>query len=235
MIRDKRGYETTYLIHSVREGARQRSRILYVFRTPGGVRGGRVACEPGARQSIKINHPTIAFDWKAIMADRQVLDDRPDPRRGQRTRRGEGSRSSGAPSPKTSATPPPTPPRPPVPSTIDGSTPDARMEFLAHWYPIVRDRIPERTSDPARREALLALAERLNPTAWTDADEIAAGLAGATEALDRLSRVFSKRRRRSRRSATRPPESEVAQNVAEAVADAHPPQDPPAAVKTEGE
>ena len=218
MIRDKRGYETTYLIHSVREGASQRSRILYVFRTPGGVHGGRVAFEPEARQNIEISHPTIAFDWKAIMADRQVVDDGPDPRRGRRARRGEGGRPGAAPSTKPSATPAPTPPRPPIPSRIDGSTPDARMEFLALWYPIVRDRIPERTSDPARRETLLALAERLNATAWTDADEIAAGLQGAVEALDRLSRVFSKRRRRSRRSATRPAESVTTRDVGEAPA-----------------
>jgi len=79
----------------------------------------------------------------------------------------------------------------------------------------VRDRIPERTSDPTRRETLLALAERLNPAAWTDADEIAAGLEGATEALERLSRVFSKRRRRSRRSTTRPAESVATADVSE--------------------
>jgi len=207
MIRDKRGYETTFLIHAIREGARQRSRILYVFRTPGGVHGGRVAFEPEVRQNIELSHPTITFDWKAIMADRQVVDDGPDPRRGRRPRRSEEARPAAAASSKPSAAPAPTPPRPPVPSRIDGPTPDARIEFLAHWYPIVRDRIPERTTDPTRRETLLALAERLNPTAWADADEIAAGLQDAVEALDRLSRVFSKRRRRSRRSATRNTES----------------------------
>jgi hypothetical protein len=216
MIRDKRGYETTYLIHVFREGARQRSRILYVFRTPGGVHGGRVAFEPEARQNIELSHPAIAFDWKAIMADRQVVDDRPDPRRGRRPRRTEEARPAAAPPKRASAATAPTPSRPPIPSTVEGSTPDARMEFLALWYSIVRDRISERTSDPTRRETLLALAERLNPAAWTDADEIAAGLEGATEALERLSRVFSKRRRRSRRSTTRPAESVATADVSEA-------------------
>ncbi len=204
MIRDKRGYETTYLIHSFREGTRQRSRILYVFRTPGGVREGRVAFEPEARQNIELSHPAIAFDWKAIMADRQVVDDSPDSRRVRRPSRSEEARPVAAAPNRPSAAPTPSkPPRPAMPSTIEGSTPDAKMEFLARWFPIVRDQIPERTSDPARRETLLALAERLNPATWTDVDEIAAGLQGATEALDRLSRVFSKRRRRSRRSTTR--------------------------------
>lgn len=45
----------------------------------------------------------------------------------------------------------------------------------------------------------MALTERLNPAAWTDADQIAAGLQQASEALERLSRVFSRRRRRTRR------------------------------------
>ncbi len=232
MIRDKRGYETTYLIHSFREGSGQRSRILYVFRTPGGVHGGRVAFEPEARQSIELSYPTIAFDWKAIMADRQVVDDSPDPRRGRRSRRSEEPRA--APAGRPSATPAqtPTPPRPPIPSKIDGSTPDARMAFLSLWYPIVRDRIPERTSDATRREALQALAERLNPTAWTDADEIAAGLQGAAEALDRLSRVFSKRRRRSRRSTTRPVEPVATADVNEAPPNTEAPPDAPAAATT---
>jgi len=217
MIRDKRGYETTYLIHLFCEGARQRSRILYVFRTPGGVHGGRVAFEQEARQNIELSHPAIAFDWKAIMADRQVVDDGPDHRRVRRPRRSEEARPATAPPSRPSSSPAldPTPPRPPIPSIIDGSTPDARMEFLARWYSIVRDRIPARTSDPTRRETLLVLAERLNPAAWTDADEIAAGLQGATEALERLSRVFSKRRRRSRRSTTRPAEAVATADVSE--------------------
>ena len=74
------------------------------------------------------------------------------------------------------------------------------MAFLTHWYPLVRERIPLRTSDPVRQEALLALAERLNPATWTDADQIVAGLPRAAEALERLARVFSRRRRRPRRA-----------------------------------
>jgi hypothetical protein len=82
---------------------------------------------------------------------------------------------------------------------IEGETPDERIAFLSHWHPIIRERIPHRTADPARQEALNALADRLNPANWTDADEITAGLQQAAEALERLSHVFSKRRRRGRR------------------------------------
>jgi hypothetical protein len=85
-----------------------------------------------------------------------------------------------------------------VPSTIEGATPDEQIAFLTEWYPPIRERVPRRTSDPVRQEALLALTERLNPSAWTDADQITAGLQQAAEALERLSRVFARRRRRDR-------------------------------------
>jgi hypothetical protein len=221
VIRDKRGYETTYLIHWYREGTRQRSRILYIFRTPGGVRVGREPLEPEVLRDIEARHPEIAFDWKAVIDSRQVVDTAPDPRRPRNRRHSEDER---VPAAEVTASPPSgprpredppspgfggagpgaaAPPRPPIPSAIEGSTPDEQIAFLALWYPIVRDRIPQRTSDPARREALLALAERLNSGAWTDADQIVAGLLPAAESLERLARVFSRRRRRSRRTPTR--------------------------------
>jgi hypothetical protein len=203
VIRDKRGYETTYLMHWYREGARQRSRILYVFRSPGGVRVGREPLEPDVLRDIEAQHPDISFDWKAVLDNRQVVDTTPDLRRPRKRRRPDDEPSA-APEPEKPPVKPQAvesaPPRPAIPSTIEGSTPDEQTAFLARWYPIVRDRIPQRTSDPARREALLALAERMNPAAWTDADQIAAGLQHAREALERLSRVFARRRRRSRRT-----------------------------------
>jgi hypothetical protein len=104
--------------------------------------------------------------------------------------------------PAVPASPPP--PRLAIPSAIEGETPDQRIAFLSHWHPIIRERIPHRTSDPARQEALNALADRLNPANWTDADEITAGLQLAAEALERLSHVFAKRRRRGRRRPKEP-------------------------------
>lgn len=221
MIRDKRGYETTYLIDWYREGNRQRSRILYVFRTPGGVRVGREPLEPEVLRDIEAHHPEIAFDWKAVMGSRQVVDTAPEARRPRKRRDSEDERvpavevtaSSPPGTPSREDPPPPgfgaagpgaaAPPRPPIPSAIEGSTPDERIAFLARWYPIVRDRIPQRTPDPARREALLALAERLNPAVWTDADQIVTGLQQAAESLERLSHLFSRRRRRPKRASTR--------------------------------
>ena len=48
------------------------------------------------------------------------------------------------------------------------------------------------------------MAERLNPADWTDADRIATGLQQASESLERLSHLLSRRRRRTRRKGPRP-------------------------------
>lgn len=207
VIRDKRGYETTYLMHWYREGNRQRSRILYVFRTPGGVRVGRHPLEPDVLRQIEALHPDITFDWNVVRDNQQVVE----PLIEQRRRRPK--RENGEPAPPEAAAAPPAAhaaqtalPGPSIPAAIEGATPDEQIAFLAKWHPIVHERIPLRTSDPARQEALLALADRLNPAAWTDADQITTGLQQASEALERLSRVFAKRRRRAKK---RPPPSAV--------------------------
>jgi len=198
VIRDKRGYETTYLMHWCRDGTRQRSRILYMFRTPGGVRVGREALEADVLKQIESQHPDIEFDWNAVFHNQQVIETASEPRRPRKRTVAEGAPEAAPPPP---AQPPP---RFTVPSTIEGATPDEQIAFLSQWYTAIREKIPQRAPDPERQQALFALAERLNPTAWTDADEITAGLQQATEALQRLSHVFAKRRRRSKK---RTPES----------------------------
>lgn len=209
VIRDKRGYETTYLMHWLRDGTRQRSRILYVFRTPGGARVGRESLEPDVLREIESRHPEINFDWKTLFANQQLVESSPEPRRPRKRKRTEEEPPASAPSPAGAEGAPaaepasqaaPAAPRPSIPTSLQGATPDEQIAFLNQWYPIVRERIPQRASDPARLEALTALAERLNPAAWTDADQIAEGLLRAAEALERLSRVFSRRRRRHRPS-----------------------------------
>jgi len=208
VIRDNRGYETTYLMHLYRDGARQRSKILYVFRTPGGVRVGRDPLEPDVLRQIESQYPDIQFNWATVRESQQLIETSAEPRRRRPRREEEGSPvvtlppAALAAAPAVPASPPP--PRLAIPSVIEGETPDQRIAFLSHWHPIIRERIPHRTSDPARQEALNALADRLNPANWTDADEITAGLQQAAEALERLSHVFAKRRRRGRRRPKEP-------------------------------
>ena len=206
VLRDKRGYETTYLMHWFREGNRQRSRVLYVFRTPGGARVGRSPLERDVLRDIERQYPDIQFDWNAVREHQQVIEPPPDYRRRKPARREEPEQEA---EPRAVPAPPALPsvaeavhsppPRPLVPPSLEGATPDEQIAFLERCYPGIRERVLHRSDEPARREALLALVERLNPAAWTDADQITAGLQGASEALERLSRVLSRRRRRGRR------------------------------------
>ena len=212
VIRDKRGYETTYLMHWYREGNRQRSRILYVFRTPGGVRVGRTPLEPEVLRQIEAQYPDIAFDWSVVRDNQQVIESSVEPRRRRPRREGAPAAASGPSAPAAPPVPTPAPqlPAPPaIPAAIQGTTPDEQIAFLNEWYPVLRERIPRRTSDPARQEVLRALAERLNPATWTDADQITTGLQQAAQALERLSHVFARRRRRARKrpADAAPPES----------------------------
>jgi len=65
--RDKRGYETTSLVHAGRRGGRSRPRILYWFRTPPGVKVGRPALDQDAIRWIEEHNPDIEFDWPKIL------------------------------------------------------------------------------------------------------------------------------------------------------------------------
>jgi hypothetical protein len=201
VIRDKRGYETTYLMHLYREGHRQRSRILYLFRSPGGIHVGRAALDPEVMREIEAQYPDIVFDWKDVRDQQQHIEMSAEPRRRKLPKRDEAVVEAPEAPPIAPSTPPAVSAPAPVavPAAIEGATPDDQIAFLGRWHGIIREAIPKRTSDPIRQEALLALTERLNPAAWTDADQIAAGLQQASEALERLSRVFSRRRRRPRR------------------------------------
>lgn len=68
--RDKRGYENTFVMHAARARGRKRSRVLYWFRTPPGVRVGRAALDEEAIRTIEASHPDIDFDWTAILQSR---------------------------------------------------------------------------------------------------------------------------------------------------------------------
>jgi hypothetical protein len=65
--RDKRGYENTFVVHSERRRGKSRSRILYWFRTPPGVKVGRAALDEDAIRLIEEMNPSLEFDWPRIL------------------------------------------------------------------------------------------------------------------------------------------------------------------------
>jgi hypothetical protein len=65
--RDKRGYEQISLFHiGGRRGKPSRPKLLYVFRTPPGVKVGREPFDETVRQAIESQNPGVLFDWKKL-------------------------------------------------------------------------------------------------------------------------------------------------------------------------
>jgi hypothetical protein len=210
-------------MHWFREGNRQQSRILYVFRTPGGVRVGRPALEADVLRQLEARHPEIEFDWESVLDNRQIVEPPSDLRRPRKRQRDDDAPAPPSAPPAAPAVrpePPKPEPRPRfvVPGKIEGETPDVQVAFLEHWYALIREQVLQRATDPARREAIIEMTERLNPAAWTDADTITTGLQNAADALERLSRLFAKRRRRTRRSARPQSDTRVEPGSADAAA-----------------
>jgi hypothetical protein len=67
--RDRRGYEHIYLIDSSAERG-GRSRILFWFRTPPGVKVGRSPFDSETQRSLERQNPGVQFDWAQIVAAR---------------------------------------------------------------------------------------------------------------------------------------------------------------------
>jgi hypothetical protein len=85
--RDKRGYETTSLVHAGRQHGRGRQRLLYWFRTPPGVKVGRPALDEDAIRWIEEHNPDIEFDWQKILEVQPPAAPPPDDGRNRRGRR----------------------------------------------------------------------------------------------------------------------------------------------------
>jgi hypothetical protein len=65
--RDRRGYESVYLMHVVAGPAGPpRPCVLYCFRTPPGVKVGRLPFDEEARRALEARYPELTFDWKRI-------------------------------------------------------------------------------------------------------------------------------------------------------------------------
>jgi hypothetical protein len=82
--RDKRGYETTSLLHAFPRRGRARPRVLYWFRSPGEVRVGRSPLDEDVIRLLEEQHPEIRFDWPKILdglvsvsSEERASEDRP--------------------------------------------------------------------------------------------------------------------------------------------------------------
>ena len=65
--RDKRGYEHFQLVEPMTRRGKTRTRVLYWFRTPPGVKVGREPFDAATRRALEAQYPSVAFDWKKIV------------------------------------------------------------------------------------------------------------------------------------------------------------------------
>jgi hypothetical protein len=214
--RDKRGIETTALLHASRRQGTGHPRLLYWFRTPPNVRVGRAAIDEEAIRRLEEGHPEVTFDWPRILhasahaATTGAAPPRDEPRaRPQHASSRANRRGSARPVVIEQNAPAP---------VVDESAvePEARtasaaaaglvghddLSRLRARYSELLTRISEKVSDPQRAEALRLQAEALNPDGWVTPAEVARGLE-TFGALEQRIRDLLGSRRRTRRGGSR--------------------------------
>jgi len=218
--RDKRGYETTSLVHASGEPGRTQQRVLYWFRTPPGVKVGRPALDQDAIRSIEEQNPDIEFNWPRILEGLPAPASPTDDSRYRRARRDKPERRKPAP-----PTERPSPPRP-VPAAqaasveppaaavkVEPAGPE-RLARLRTRYAELLTRIGERGGSPEQIEALRARAESLNPDAWVTEEDAKAGIEQFELRIRDLRAALGiRRRRRSRRGRGTPTQTETPTEV----------------------
>jgi hypothetical protein len=86
--RDKRGYESLYLVEPVTRRGKSRNRILYWYRTPPGVKIGRLPFDDLVKRTLEAQYPNVSFDWQKLI-DTPIPPPAPDVERWRERRRAE--------------------------------------------------------------------------------------------------------------------------------------------------
>jgi hypothetical protein len=145
--RDKRGYETTSLVHAGRRQGRSKQRILYWFRTPPGVRVGRPALDEEAIRWIEEHNPDIEFDWQKILEAKAPATPPAEDGRNRRIRR---DRPEGPPVPQQPRPAVPIATAEPEPLRVEVQTAEPDLE------PDLPDLEPDLDEEPVLREQEVA-------------------------------------------------------------------------------
>jgi hypothetical protein len=198
--RDKRGYETTYVMHAYRPAqGPQRTRVLYLFRSPSHIKMGRHPLDEEIREALEHTHPDVSFDWSAL--GRESISVRPDEGRDRdrdrdRHHRADRQERRGAP-PQGRPAPVPAP----VPVVLDDQSMlgralgAERAAQLRVQYGDLLQRIARRSRTPEDRDRLTQRAQRLNPDDWPDETEIRAHVDSIQAEWEALSAELPSRRR----------------------------------------
>jgi hypothetical protein len=211
LTRDRRGFESTFLLHADHPGAKPR--LLYWYRTAPGIALGRPPLDEDAIRTIEESHPDIEFDWPAILALSEVMtpeEEEPparaphqsaSARRAKKSRelrrddRAEASRPAVAePSEQGEESAEPGEPDQPVEPAelVESVEPRGLVDDLAGRevaralrarYGEVRSKIDQIDGD---RTGWLARAEAINPDAWVTPEEVLDGVRNAGAAYEKL-------------------------------------------------
>lgn len=198
--RDKRGYESTLVMHAYRpQNGPPRTRVLYLFRSPAHLKAGRTALDPEVVEALEHTHPDVSFDWTALLRESASL--RPDDRERDRDRDARHARGARKSQRRPDAAPPP-------PVVIDDQTTLGRVVGAAEairlrrQYSELTGRIARRARTPEDRDRLMERAGRLNPDDWPDEDAVRAGLATLAADWEAIA-IELPQRRRGRRGGRR--------------------------------
>ncbi len=153
--RDRRGYETLYVMHAFEPDGRGRPRVLYACRTVPYARVGRAPIDDSVQRRIETAYPNIGFDWPRLLKDAAASAPRPEkPDTRNEPRKGRGRERK---------------PRPEVPSVpVVPLVPQVRFEAAAAIEPpgAVVDppvTVADATPEPEPTEPGTELVERPEP------------------------------------------------------------------------
>ena len=209
LTRDRRGAEHTFLMHAAQPG--ERPRVLYWYRTVPGVLVGRSPLDEEAIRTLEDQHPSIDFDWPAILALSEVMtpEDEAAPVRQQkpgRQRQGRDRSEDGARRQRQPRAEPSVPPELSV-AQEDEAEPPAEEPAPIHTHGLLEElvgreiatrlharhaeicaRIDERHPEGEERSRWLRRAESLDPNTWLTPAAILDGVRSADDVFDRLRR-----------------------------------------------
>jgi hypothetical protein len=198
--RDKRGYESTVVLHVYRPGSGpQKNRVLYVFRTPAHVKLGRRALDAEVMEALEHTHPDLNFDWTSLTREHQQAradsNDHHDERHHQMQRRRDHR-----PPPPSRPAQAPRPVETPVTVRVDESTLGRALGAeeaarVRQRYAQLMERVSRRARSDEERDRLTGRAARLNPDEWPDEASVRAALPGAEAEWSVIGAELPSRRR----------------------------------------
>ena len=191
VTRDKRGYESTLVMHAYRPGGGgQRGRVLYFFRSPTNIQVGRRALDAEVMEALEHTHPDLSFDWTTLLRDPALRAGASEEEPRHPPRRPPGPRPAAAAAP----------PAPTVvvveDHTVLGECVGAeRAARLRAAFSDLLQRIARRARTPEDRDRLTERAGRLNPDGWADAASVQAAVVTIEADWAALASELPRRRR----------------------------------------